>query len=562
MLRSLRSRVLAGMAMLLLFVFLLSAIAAGTIRSLDQLLSSQLATLLEVGNVGTGLVSAVSAQLRVAETYMLQPADSLRFAFFDQGDNAYRYITRYRDLSTLTTGDRNTLNRIGERQAELEVSFSRAFALADLGRAAEARTAAEDARRPASALVQDLQRLNRSQQAIAQQSQQKLRDESSSRRTLLWVLFAAVFALGLGTVYAVVRAIDAPLRRMVTAADRFGAGDLRPLDTGEMPTELARLAAALESMRMRLRTLVEAVVGEARRISASASDFSAMSEELAATSGEITTAMVRIAESAERQALGMRAADTLLISAREAAVGNTTAARHVAEIGERIEGLAQHHRRDVLTAGQTLLAVREVVQTSTAQVQELARVTRSITEFIDLVKQISTQSNLLALNAAIEAARAGEHGRGFTVVAEEVRRLADSSAVAAEEVARSVTQVQVRMREVAGTMDAGSAKVSGVEAVAIAAARALEEIIGTVASVRSAAGAVAGQARHSEAIVQELGERTSEAGAAATDNAAASEQVTAAAEEQSASTEEMAAAAADLLQASNRLGALVAEFQF
>jgi len=128
MLRSLRSRVLAGMAMLLLFVFLLSAIAAGTIRSLDQLLSSQLATLLEVGNVGTGLVSAVSAQLRVAETYMLQPADSLRFAFFDQGDNAYRYITRYRDLSTLTTGDRNTLNRIGERQAELEVSFSRAFA--------------------------------------------------------------------------------------------------------------------------------------------------------------------------------------------------------------------------------------------------------------------------------------------------------------------------------------------------------------------------------------------------------------------------------------------------
>jgi len=562
MLRSLRSRVLAGMAMLLLFVFLLSAIAAGTIRSLDQLLSSQLATLLEVGNVGTGLVSAVSAQLRVAETYMLQPADSLRFAFFDQGDNAYRYITRYRDLSTLTTGDRNTLNRIGERQAELEVSFSRAFALADLGRAAEARTAAEDARRPASALVQDLQRLNRSQQAIAQQSQQKLRDESSSRRTLLWVLFAAVFALGLGTVYAVVRAIDAPLRRMVTAADRFGAGDLRPLDTGEMPTELARLAAALETMRMRLRTLVEAVVGEARRISASASDFSAMSEELAATSGEITTAMVRIAESAERQALGMRAADTLLISAREAAVGNTTAARHVAEIGERIEGLAQHHRRDVLTAGQTLLAVREVVQTSTAQVQELARVTRSITEFIDLVKQISTQSNLLALNAAIEAARAGEHGRGFTVVAEEVRRLADSSAVAAEEVARSVTQVQVRMREVAGTMDAGSAKVSGVEAVAIAAARALEEIIGTVASVRSAAGAVAGQARHSEAIVQELGERTSEAGAAATDNAAASEQVTAAAEEQSASTEEMAAAAADLLQASNRLGALVAEFQF
>jgi methyl-accepting chemotaxis protein len=549
------------MALLLLFVFSLAALAASTINSLDAMLSRQLATLLEVGNVGTGLVSAVNAQLRVAEAYLVHPADSLRFAFFDQGDNAYRFINRYRDLSTLTTGDRGTLNRIAERQAELEVAFARAFALADLGRTAEAGPAAEAARRPASALVQDLQRLNRSQQAIAQQSQQRLRDESVSRRTLLWVLFAAVIALGLGTAYVVVRAIDAPLRRMVAAADRFGAGDLRPLDTGEMPTELARLAGALETMRVRLRALVEAVVGEARRISSSATDFSAMSEELAATSGEISTAMVRVAESAERQATGMRAADQLLGSAREATLAHTAAARHVAAIGERIEGLAEHHRRDVLSAGQTLLAVREVVQTSTGQVQELARVSRSITEFIDLVKQISTQSNLLALNAAIEAARAGEHGRGFTVVADEVRRLADSSAQAAEEVARSVTQVQERMREVAATMDAGSAKVSGVEAVAGAAARALEEIIGTVASVRAAATAVAEQARHSERIVGELGERTAEAGAAATDNAAASEQVTAAAEEQSASTQEMAAAAAELLQASSRLGALVAEFQ-
>jgi methyl-accepting chemotaxis protein len=561
MLRSLRNRVLAGMGLLLLLVFALAALAASTIGSLDTMLSRQLATLLEVSNVGTGLVTAVNAQIRVAETYLLQPADSLRFAFVEQGDNGYRYINRYRELSTLSTGDRSTLNRIADQQARLEVAFSRAFALVDLGRLDEARAAAGVARRPAIALVQDLQRLNRSQQSIAQQAQQRLRDASTSRRTLLWVLVASVIAIGLGTAFAVVRAIDAPLRRMVAAADRFGAGDLRPLDTGEMPTELALLAGALEAMRVRLRALVEAVVGESHRISASASDFSAMSEELAASSGEISTAMVRVAESAERQAVGMRAADTLLVNAREATLGNSAAARHVADIGERIEGLAAHHRRDVLTAGQTLLAVREVVQTSTVQVQELVRVSRSITEFIDLVKQISTQSNLLALNAAIEAARAGEHGRGFSVVADEVRRLADSSAQAAEEVERSVAQVQERMRGVATTMDLGSAKVSGVEAVAEAAARALEEIITTVGSVRSAAAAVADQARQSEAIVQELGARTAEAGLAANDNAAASEQVTAAAEEQSASTEEMAAAAAELLQASNRLGALVAEFR-
>ena len=100
----------------------------------------------------------------------------------------------------------------------------------------------------------------------------------------------------------------------------------------------------------------------------------------------------------------------------------------MAQLGDRIQELAAHHRADVAAAGQTLLDVREVVRTSARQVQELARLSEPITAFIDLIKQISRQTNLLALNAAIEAARAGEHGRGFAVVAEEVRRLADSSA--------------------------------------------------------------------------------------------------------------------------------------
>ena len=153
MLRSLRNRVLAGMGLLLLLVFTLAALAASTIGSLDTMLSRQLATLLEVSNVGTGLVTAVNAQLRVAETYLLQPADSLRFAFIEQGDNGYRYINRYRDLNTRSTGDRSTLNRIADQQARVEVAFSRAFALMDLGRLEEARAAADVARRPAIALA-------------------------------------------------------------------------------------------------------------------------------------------------------------------------------------------------------------------------------------------------------------------------------------------------------------------------------------------------------------------------------------------------------------------------
>jgi len=193
------------------------------------------------------------------------------------------------------------------------------------------------------------------------------------------------------------------------------------------------------------------------------------------------------------------------------------------------------------------------VRTSARQVEALARQSTAITDFIDLIKQISSQTNLLALNAAIEAARAGEHGRGFAVVAEEVRRLADSSASAAEDVTKTVAFFGRQITEVSDTMEVGSAKVAGIENVAHAAANALEEIVKAVEEVHEAASAVSTESRRNREIADELGARTAQVAQSANEHAAASEEVTAAAEEQSASTEEMASAASELLQGAHRL---------
>ena len=111
-----------------------------------------------------------------------------------------------------------------------------------------------------------------------------------------------------------------------------------------MPTEIERLGRAMDDMGGRLRGVVVSVVGEASQIGNSASDFSAMSEELAASSGEISTAMVKIAASAEQQVSGMEKADALLVSLREIAEANAQASARVAELGDRIQELAARHR--------------------------------------------------------------------------------------------------------------------------------------------------------------------------------------------------------------------------
>jgi methyl-accepting chemotaxis protein len=561
MLRSLRSRVLSGMVVLIALVFAIALIGVRTIRSLDRSVDQELSLLLESTDLSNGLIASLSSEVRSAELYLVRPSETVRRRFIDEGDSAYVYQRRYRTLKALTTSDRYIVNKIASNQAGLEVTYATAHALTDLGKLEDARRLAEHARAPADTLLGDVRALALAQTNRSLARGNELRQEAGHRRSLLWVLFLASLGIGIGTSVWTVRSVDGPLRRLVGAADRFGAGDLRRVQLNKMPTELDQLARAMDGMAGRLRGVVVSVVKEASQIGNSASDFSAMSEELAASSGQISTAMVKIASSAEQQVRGMEKADALLLNLRQIAETNATAAARMVELGERIRDLAARHQGDVAAAGQTLLAIREVVATSARQVQELTRLSEPITDFIDLIRQISSQTNLLALNAAIEAARAGEHGRGFAVVAEEVRRLADSSSTAAEEVAKTVQFIRNQVRDVSDTMDVGSAKVQGIEAVAMAAARALEDIAAAVQEVHTAASEVVREAEANRQIVAQLGERTQEVSEAATEHASASEEVTAAAEEQTASTEEMAAAAGDLLQGATRLTALMQDFK-
>jgi methyl-accepting chemotaxis protein len=549
------------MALLLALVAAIALLGVSSISSLDRSVDQELSLLLESTDLSNGLIASLSEEVRSAEQYLLRPSDVARRRFIDEGDSAYVYQRRYRTLRALTTSDRYIVNKIASNQAQLEVSYALAHALADLGRTEEARREAERARAPADTLLGDVRALALAQTNRSLMRAGELRREAQQRRSLLWLLFFVSLALGIGTAIQTVRWVDIPLRRLIGAADRFGAGDLRRVQLGKMPTELEQLARAMDSMAGKLRGVVVSVVKEASQIGNSATDFSAMSEQLAASSGQISTAMVKIASSAEQQVQGMEKADGLLLSLRQIAETNRAASAKMVELGDRIRELADRHQSDVAAAGQTLLDIQQIVSTSARQVQELTRLSEPITAFIDLIRQISSQTNLLALNAAIEAARAGEHGRGFAVVAEEVRRLADSSASAAEEVAKTVQFIRNQVREVSATMDVGSARVQGIELVATAAARALEEIAAAVHQVHTAAGEVVREAEANRTIVTQLGERTQEVSQAASEHASASEQVTAAAQEQTASTEEMAASAGDLLQGATRLTALMQEFK-
>ncbi|HEU5358129.1 MAG TPA: methyl-accepting chemotaxis protein [Gemmatimonadales bacterium] len=559
--RSLRWIVTAGMGVIIVLSVVsgvFSIVALGRVR---KAIDASLAALVQTNALGDGLVASALDEVRAAEEYMVQPSPQVQRDFQAAGDSAIATMTSYRRLSSLSTDDRYTLNEMATAQAEFDVSYSLAHALVDLGRAADGRKMADQARGAADTLVADIHRLTASQTQVALAGSAVLRTQAMWWEKVVGGILILVVVFGSLIGRYTVTQVSGPLGRLVGAVERFGQGDLRPFQVGSMPLELARLATAMDEMGSRLRQVVGAVVRESQTISASASDFSAMSEELAASSGEISTAMVKVSSSAEIQVQGLRDADQLLNTLRAAATSNADASARVVRLGEEIRTVAARHRKDVGAAGATLLDVREVVQTSAKEVQELAKLSESITEFIDLIKQISSQTNLLALNAAIEAARAGEHGRGFAVVADEVRNLADSSARAAEDVAKTVKVIREQVRDVASTMEVGTKKVAGIEDVASAAATGLEAIATAIQEIEAAAAQVAAEAERNRTVVDAVSHTTAQVAMAANEHASSSEEVTAAAEEQSASTEEMASSASELLQGANRLTDLVSSFK-
>jgi methyl-accepting chemotaxis protein len=558
---TIRGIILIGLVLLMAGLVATAIAGATTLRRLRGAVEEELRDLRASSEVGSGLVTSVLEEMRAAEQYLAAPGDVPRRVFQATAEEAFAYERRLDALGGSTAEDRFAINRVKRLHAAIQTEYSIAHALRDLGRDQEAVARAAAVRPEAAELTRLVRDLSRRQAQKAGRTADRLTVDAQQRERTLWALVAALLLGGILLSRYTLQSVQGPLGRLVTAAERFGAGDLRPVTTGAMPREFRVLADAMQHMADRLRQIVGEVIGESDLIASSAGDLSAVSEQLAASSSEVSTAMVEISGGADHQRTALTSMGTGLEELRAATGDMAEAAGRAAQLGEEIRTVADRHRGDVAAAGTVLLDVREVVQTTSKQIAQLGDLSAAIDDFVDLIKRISSQTNLLALNAAIEAARAGEHGRGFAVVAEEVRQLADESARAAEAVTRTTSMIREQMEDVTATMAAGQAKVRGIEAVAEGAARGLAEIAAAVDLVEQTAARVRMAAQANRETTARLQSQAEQVASRATAHASGAEQATAAAQQQGASTQQMAAAASHLLQAAEKLRGLVRGFR-
>ncbi|MGH7480673.1 MAG: methyl-accepting chemotaxis protein [Longimicrobiales bacterium] len=556
-----QGRLLAALGALVAGTLLVWWLGATTLADFSEDVSSQFERVQRSSDVGTRLVLTIMDQIAAGEQYLLRGEDVAVQNFRRTGNQAHDLSRRYADLPGLSPAEQQQLAQIEALHSRVEVAYALAHAEFDLGDPAAAIARVQRADQNVEELEQLVQALTAGVAARMSEIVGSVQTAALERQPIMLAAVLLTTGLGVLLVFGTLRAINQPLGRLVGAANRLGQGDLTGAIDGRMPGELRELSAAFGAMADRLRGIVSETVGTSDQIAASASELTAISEQVAASSGEVSSAMTGITTGAIEQSSGIQDADRGLGEIRASSTQVSATSDELRRYSDQIQQLATSKRAELGGALTLLVEVRDVVQESGEHVHTLQVSSETIETFVETIQGIARQTNLLALNAAIEAARAGEQGRGFSVVAEEVRKLADGSARAAAEVASAVQEIRERIDRVAGTMREGTRKVAGVEEVSRGVDVAFEEILGAVQHVREGAQRVADAAVANERVVMGVEASVRRVGETAESHAASAEQVSAAAQEQSAATEELSAASSELLNAAERLKELVSGFK-
>jgi methyl-accepting chemotaxis protein len=348
----------------------------------------------------------------------------------------------------------------------------------------------------------------------------------------------------LGAMAAAFETMIVYLKTMAAAAQRIAGGDLSGKTESKGPNDA--LGNAFETMVGNLRGLVGSVALSAETLSNSSQQIAATSEDAGRAVGEIAAALTEVASGAERQVL-------LVDSTAQAAA--TTA--------EAVEDAQRVAREGVQTAENASDAIEQVAVSSQqvgVAINDLSGRSQRIGGIVDTITGIAEQTNLLALNAAIEAARAGEQGRGFAVVADEVRKLAEESRSAAAAISGLIAEIQLETGKVVEVVAESARRTGdGVASVLLTReafeqiGRAVEDVTTQVREITAGVQEIATEAERAEADVTEVA-------TVAEQSSASAQQVSASTEETSASAQEIAASARSLAQTAEELNVLVGRF--
>lgn len=384
-------------------------------------------------------------------------------------------------------------------------------------------------------------------------------EKSARIITIALIILAVLFSIGIG--YFIVHIISKPLNKVVALVENVSKGDLSKTTDIDTKDEIGVLAKSVNNMILSLRQTVGSIMASAENVSASSQEISATTEEIASGASSqandaqtITELFREITTSAENQA-----GDAL--SMKEQFNELNAAINLIAKSAEETSSLSEGMLQVSKEAGQVVQTSMEGMTKVSEQMAILETDANRIGSIINVISDIANQTNLLALNAAIEAARAGEQGKGFAVVADEVRKLAEQSSSATKEITDIIQGIQSNTKQSVKYVNDGVDATTETEKAFAYISEMVNESAGKVNEIAAASEQQSAQSdevmRSIESIASASEQQSAQIGAVMT----SIESIAGASEEAAAASEETAATSQSLANLAEELNRSVSVFR-
>ncbi len=304
--------------------------------------------------------------------------------------------------------------------------------------------------------------------------------------TLIGIISVAAVIFGIGFGMWVYKSISKPLTRLIQVSDDVAKGDLTSEITASSNDELGTVQTSMSKMVANLRDMVGKI--------------SAATENLASSSEELSATAVSLEKGSNEQVKLVEQSVTAITQMSQATTDVSMNTSNTAEAARQMKDTAIHGKETTTVTVKELIGFMDRFKGSVSRIESLGNKSEEITHIVSLIKGIAEQTNLLALNAAIEAARAGEVGRGFAIVADNVRELAERTTVAAADIAKNVEGMKTEIKESVSYMKSERDNVETVLNNIKNTSTAIDDIVRNVENVTDMVQRIAAAAEEQSAV--------------------------------------------------------------